>query len=327
MPSAAASSRPRSRSPDLASARPLEVDPHGAASHLVRGVLHDVNNALNGVVISADLALARGDKRLVQKLQRVTAMLRDDAQLTELVADRGKWRLLVTYIERIGAAMEQQREEVADELRHLQRGLDHATALISAHQDAARDRAESPCEIGSVIDDVLHLTGCAAQQDIDIVIDDRSDGVELVANRRIVTQILVNLVLNAQAAVRMAEVASPRITVRCVVLGRTLRVEVKDNGVGIESSRLSSMFEPGFTTKVNGHGIGLHHSAMRARAIDGGLSGWSAGPGQGAVFVLQVPLGGASRGSVSAVRPAMRVDERTWTCHADGEGGRGSDDG
>ncbi len=81
------------------------------------------------------------------------------------------------------------------------------------------------------------------------------------------------------------------ITVRVMrVDGQWGRIEIEDNGLGIAAENLPRIFEHGFTTKQDGRGFGLHHSAIAAKNMGGSLSCSSAGPGQGATFVLDLPL-------------------------------------
>jgi signal transduction histidine kinase len=70
-------------------------------------------------------------------------------------------------------------------------------------------------------------------------------------------QVLLNLLLNAADA--LAEVVDrPReLTIATRHESRGVRVEVKDNGVGIENEKLESIFKPFYTTKTDGMGMGL----------------------------------------------------------------------
>jgi len=68
-----------------------------------------------------------------------------------------------------------------------------------------------------------------------------------------------------------------------------LRIELADNGVGIAEAHMDKLFTHGFTTRDHGHGFGLHTSALAAQEMGGSLTCTSAGPGQGATFVLELP--------------------------------------
>ena len=66
--------------------------------------------------------------------------------------------------------------------------------------------------------------------------------------------------------------------------------EVEDSGVGIAAELGARIFAYGFTTREDGHGFGLHISALSAAELGGRLTAHSAGPGQGARFRLELPL-------------------------------------
>ncbi|MDX1394138.1 MAG: ATP-binding protein [Gemmatimonadota bacterium] len=72
---------------------------------------------------------------------------------------------------------------------------------------------------------------------------------------------------------------------------RIVRIEVTDNGVGIDPEGLASVFEPFFTTKEPGRGtgLGLAVSARLAEAMGGGMIAESR-PSEGTRFALVLPL-------------------------------------
>jgi signal transduction histidine kinase len=82
--------------------------------------------------------------------------------------------------------------------------------------------------------------------------------------------------------------------------GQFLRIAVQDDGEGIPAERFGRLFEHGFTTRVGGHGFGLHSSALAARSMGGTLSADSAGQGRGACFTLELPLRTVEAAAVEA---------------------------
>jgi signal transduction histidine kinase len=68
-----------------------------------------------------------------------------------------------------------------------------------------------------------------------------------------------------------------------------IRISVIDNGVGIPPENLTRIFNHGFTTRKDGHGFGLHSSALAAQEMGGSLTVHSNGAGLGATFTLELP--------------------------------------
>jgi signal transduction histidine kinase len=69
-----------------------------------------------------------------------------------------------------------------------------------------------------------------------------------------------------------------------------VRLEIRDTGVGIPAEHLSRIFEPLFTTKPGGTGLGLYIVHEIITAHDGTVTLQSR-PGQGTTFTLTLPVG------------------------------------
>lgn len=115
---------------------------------------------------------------------------------------------------------------------------------------------------------------------------------EVVADPDQLTQALVNLVLNAMQAVgqhgRVEVAASANASEDALVL------TVADSGPGIDPAKQAALFEPFYTTKEDGSGLGLWIVKQIVVAHGGSIGGENA-PTGGAVFTLALPLRGAER--------------------------------
>jgi C4-dicarboxylate-specific signal transduction histidine kinase len=103
-------------------------------------------------------------------------------------------------------------------------------------------------------------------------------------------QILINLIGNAKDAVDNNPIKTAK-EISIVVKNKRNKLEVLviDNGIGILPDNIDRIFSLGFTTKEDGHGYGLHSSALLAQEIGGSLKASSDGPGKGAIFTLILP--------------------------------------
>ena len=70
----------------------------------------------------------------------------------------------------------------------------------------------------------------------------------------------------------------------------SVKIMVADNGVGIPPENLIRIFNHGFSTRLNGHGFGLHSGALAAEQLNASLVAESDGPGKGATFTLELPM-------------------------------------
>lgn len=100
--------------------------------------------------------------------------------------------------------------------------------------------------------------------------------------------ILNNLVTNAIDALKEVE-RERNLCIEIEKQAESIKLKVVDNGIGIPSVNLVSIFMFNQTSKVGGHGIGLHSSSILAEQIGGKLSVESPGLGEGATFILEIP--------------------------------------
>jgi signal transduction histidine kinase len=109
----------------------------------------------------------------------------------------------------------------------------------------------------------------------------------------LVTQALVNLLTNAAQAMAPAGGRVEMAARRAVVLGRPeVTIQVADHGPGIPDSFQRDLFKPFFTTKPDGHGLGLAISQNIALEHGGRIVARNRPPqeGGGAVFEVQLPI-------------------------------------
>jgi two-component system sensor histidine kinase HydH len=99
------------------------------------------------------------------------------------------------------------------------------------------------------------------------------------------TQALLNLVINAMQAVER----QGKIEVTADFVEAAILVKVTDNGPGIPQEKLASIFDPYFTTKAEGSGLGLWIAQQIITAHGGSIQAWN-GLSCGAVFAMVLPL-------------------------------------
>ena len=115
-----------------------------------------------------------------------------------------------------------------------------------------------------------------------------TDEEEVVAklDRTQLIRVITNLVKNAIQAI--PEVESPRILVTVATVGDRVKISVADNGLGIPDENKHRIFEPKFTTKSSGTGLGL---GMVKNIVEnyGGTITFTSKVGKGTVFTIDFP--------------------------------------
>jgi len=145
-------------------------------------------------------------------------------------------------------------------------------------------------DIRVLVEDSLRMNEGAFSRHGVVLSRDFEDVPPIRVDKHKVLQILVNVIRNAKYACDEAKAGERRVTVRVRAANDSVLISVIDTGVGIPKENLNRIFNHGFTTRPDGHGFGLHSSALAAKALGGSLHAESAGPGQGATFTLTLPF-------------------------------------
>jgi two-component system cell cycle sensor histidine kinase/response regulator CckA len=224
-----------------------------AVGQLTAGIAHNFNNMLMGMLANLESAVRRAPPDLEPLLRDAEQSARRAAHLV---------RQLMTYAGRNAPAV---------------RGVESVAALVERT-----------------------VALCRTTFDQRIVFDARYDGF---ARARVDSaqfeQALLNVLINARDA--LADVEAPRITVTVDIvlegaaelrprIGDYVRVQVGDNGAGVDAAMAERIFEPFFTTKPVGKGTGLGLATTRAIVVEhGGFLTCDSAPRQGARFSLYFP--------------------------------------
>ncbi len=105
-----------------------------------------------------------------------------------------------------------------------------------------------------------------------------------------IQQVILNLIVNAVQALDAVEPADRTVLVRARARPDGVAIEVHDTGSGVTPDVGDRVFEPFYTTKSAGMGMGLAIARTIAQAHHGALS-LEASPLGGAAFVLSLPAG------------------------------------
>jgi PAS domain S-box-containing protein len=271
----------------------LDASRQAGMAEVASGVLHNVGNVLNSLNVSATLVADKVRTSRVTRLAQVSELLRahaDDWAAFSSTDEKG--RRLPGYLIQLAEHLTAEQAAVLSELEVLLKSVEHVKSILGMQQRYARPLGVvEEVSIGNLLDEVLQMHAAAFARHHIHVQRAYQDVPDILSDKHILLQILVNLVRNAKQALAQSDQAERQLTVRVAQTdGPALRIEVCDNGVGIPAENLPRIWEHGFTTKENGHGLGLANSALAAKTIGGSLEAHSAGPGQGATFVFQTPL-------------------------------------
>ena len=145
-----------------------------------------------------------------------------------------------------------------------------------------------PWKVNSLIEASLSLIQYDKRaKDVSIVRDLGTDIPEITTDGNQLSQVIVNLVLNAVDAMPQGGT----LTIGSRVKNGSIIIGFADTGVGIPKENLGRIFDPFYTTKEKGTGLGLAVSYSIIKKLNGSLTVESE-PGKGTKFVITLPIEG-----------------------------------
>jgi signal transduction histidine kinase len=260
-------------------------------AEIATGVLHNVGNALNSVTVSVSTMAHQLQESRVPHLGNTVALIDQHTDhLAEFITNDQKGKLLPRFLKALHKHLEEDQEALSLQVTALIKNIDHIKAIISTQQSyAGYGGLVEPIDVNELLEDAISLNMASYNKHGIRVVKDYGDIPTLLLDKQRLLQIVINLVKNAKEALNEQKEGEKELRIRTRVDDDRLTIEVTDTGVGIDPQHLKKIFSHGFTTKVNGHGFGLHSCANAATEMEGSLSVTSPGPMQGATFMLSLP--------------------------------------
>ena len=141
-------------------------------------------------------------------------------------------------------------------------------------------------DIGPVVDELVELIQPEAERNgIDIRVNLEKDLPLILMDRRHLKQAFLNLIQNAMAAMP----SGGTLSLSAAQVNDELRLTVSDTGTGIPEELLTKIFEPYFTTKKNGTGLGLTITFKIIKEHSGEIS-LESKEGKGSAFTIHLPI-------------------------------------
>ncbi len=274
----------------------VEVAHRAGKAEVATCVIHNVGNVLTNVNVLASAVTSKIENSRMSGLAKGAELIQNHTNdlATFLTEDR-RGKQLPAYFVELSRCWERETKDVLDDLRSLSESLQHANKIVDAQQDfASAGSVTESTSLVNLLNKGLAIS-LASMERHAIQLDTEFEELPAVMiDRHKLLQVLVNLLTNAKEAFNGQPESAKKdkiITLRLYSYSRDrFRVNVSDNGVGIDSNDLTRIFANGFTTKNDGHGFGLHYSALAVKEMGGVLSVHSDGLGCGATFTIDLPL-------------------------------------
>jgi signal transduction histidine kinase len=195
------------------------------------------------------------------------------------------------------------RAELEEVLTETRSGVLRIQQIVADLKGFSRMDAEeaSPCALAGVVADAARLAAVRFKHVARLKVDVPATLPEVFVTPQRLTQVLLNLLVNASDALEGRGVAQGEIQVLGEVVDSRVVLRVEDNGPGFPPEVLSRLFEAFFTTKgpEKGTGLGLSISRELVERFGGTLHAENR-PEGGARLRIELPVHDAARADVAA---------------------------
>jgi len=252
---------------------------------LSAGVAHEINNPLafvgNNLVV-----LERDCKGLLPLL----ALIEDQGETLARQAPE-LWQRYQAVAAEID--LPYIRDSLQRLLERTRDGVMRVTRIVQSLRGVARTDTPHAQDVylPDLIDASLEILRGRFRRSGIVVEQEHASGIKVPCVPTQISQVILNLLVNAFQAVEAHRPEGGRIWVRTRRDGADLLLEIADNGPGIDPVHFAKLFDPFFTTKDVGEGTGLGLSiSHNIVAAHGGRIEVGGSFGQGATFRVYLPL-------------------------------------
>ncbi|MHC4326690.1 MAG: two-component system sensor histidine kinase NtrB [Planctomycetota bacterium] len=271
----------------------LETAREVGMAEVATGVLHNVGNVLNSVSVTAGSVQKRVRSSKISYLSDVVNLLEEHAgELGTFMTVEERGKKLPAFLANLSKELIEEQERCLESLEALTKHVQHVGDIIQLQQSHSKAKGLiEPTLIADVVEDALQINAETTARNNVQIKRDIADLPTILLDRHKVLQILTNLISNAIYALSKSSQDDKILAIHVKEQkSGQLRIDVRDNGIGIPRENLTRIFEHGFTTKKKGHGFGLHSIALSANELNGSIRPHSDGPGKGATFTVELPF-------------------------------------
>ncbi len=269
--------------------RLLQVGKLEAAGQLAAGVAHEINTPIQ--FVGDNLVFLRDSFVSLLRLNELSDQLLASGTTVDGAAE--SWQALAREVDVAFLAT-----EIPRALEESFVGIRRVGQIIAAMREFSHPDPETKTMVDVAACIQLALTMCRNEwkhvASVDVSIEPELPLIPCHAGA--ISQVLINLVINAAQAIAEDRVHHPDrpglIRVSAAVAGPFVEIRVQDNGPGIPEAIRNNMFQPFFTTKEIGKGTGQGLYLARNIILKDhqGSIRFETEAGHGTVFIITLPL-------------------------------------
>jgi len=282
----------RTRELKQAQAQLVDTARSAGMAEIASNVLHNVGNVLTSACVNVEQMRAGVSSSRLERVAQLSAMLKEHQRnLPEFLTEDPRGQILPDYLVALSEELRKERAQLQTNVHEMGLHIEHIRTIVQVQQDYAKvSLMLDEWDLAQLIEDSLRFQLSALQRHGISVKREFSSMPRVRVDKHKVLQILINLISNAKHAMDEVPEGQRQLCVRLTAEGKVARIQVVDSGKGFTEELRKQFFVHGFTTRKEGHGFGLHSSALAAQMMGGRLTLESQGPGKGATATLTLAL-------------------------------------
>lgn len=187
-------------------------------------------------------------------------------------------------------AAQGRQDMLASSLGEIQRQVQRAAAILKRIKTIGRRQTPGPAamQLHSVVHNVLGWLAPQIRHG-QVRVETHCDAAQqtVLGDAVLLEQVVLNLVINAVQALQAVPAEERLLEIETAQVGSRAVLRVRDHGPGVPAEQLARLFEPFYTTKAEGLGLGLNICRTIVEGHRGSLTVHNH-PGGGAVFTLEL---------------------------------------
>jgi len=283
---------------------------------MVDTILHNIGNAINSVTTGIETVhRTLADDPSLRRLRALADAVeahRDD--WIDYIKNDSQGRKVMPFLIALAEDFASRNEELAKTVGRVKDRANHIADIIRTQDMPGNSKIERvDVNLRTAFADAVGvLEDSLRKRSVRIDIDCEYAPKEIRIQKSRFHQMIVNLTKNAMEAIDDLTASgglteAPCIRLRAYVEGDFLKLEVKDNGIGIAGTNPRMLFAAGYTTKKSGSGLGLHSTANFIIGMGGQIRPLSEGIGKGATMLVTLPLSSVT----GSTQPRSTVTSRS----------------
>lgn len=238
---------------------------HAGMADIAASVLHNIGNALNTVGTSTTFVNQKILSSKVSNLIEISKLLeQNESNMNAFITNDPQGQRIPNYLLKLSELWKNDKEYLLEEIHSAEKGITHIKEIIHKQNSLSKILGiNEPIIVSNLIEDALTLNK-TIHSNININIKRHFEPIKEFINDRVkLLQILVNLIKNSiESIIEQNPEKKEMILSLQEKDDNHFIIQLSDNGVGIKKENLEKIFSFGFTTKKEGHGFGLHSSAI-----------------------------------------------------------------